>query len=283
MKIYYTFFILLFYGIVSAHEDRIIKQTYANVVLTTTASDDVEEMNKTLIIGQYAAILLQKYSYTEKIYLYFMETQLEAPSVKVWHPEITDNSENTDGINIMFRMFQYNIEGCLKVIEQAIISKINLVDHPQEIYNSMAPSDMVKAVLQVKINRPNDIKALEKNYGFSYYVHNNTYHFIQINDSGFVALGTFENILDFHILQHDLVIVFTARDEFSVIRLASPMVTLQIDMVPKFYRPYKVRLLGDNKIVITFSSFSELKNRVMLYFLDKNVFIQDLDQVLFLD
>jgi hypothetical protein len=182
----------------------------------------------------------------------------------------------------MFKMDQYNIEGCLKVIENAILNKMRLkrlVDKQQEIYDSM-PSVIVKEVLQVKIDRPSVIKELEKAKEFSYYVQNNTYHFINTIDITSNELGTFDNILDYQVLQKGIVVIFTKKDEFKIIRSKSSIVGKQINNIPKFYWPYKVRLLGENKISIEFSWFSESKNRVMLYLLDKDIFIQDLDKML---
>ena len=155
MKLYFTFLTLLLFHMLHAHKDKLIQKTYGNIQLSTYASDYVEEMNKTLIIGEYAEMLAKKNSYSNKIYLYFSEEQIDAPLIKAWLPNINDNSENFDGISVIFKMEIYSIEGCLKVIENAILNKNKLksfANKQQAVYISKS-SVINAAILNMRINR----------------------------------------------------------------------------------------------------------------------------------
>jgi hypothetical protein len=280
MKTINLFFFFFFYSLIYGHEDVIIKQTYSNVIITTTAQDYVEEINKTFIIGQYVEKLLKSYSYNDKIYLYFIENQLEKPNIKVWLPNLSDNSSNLDGINIMFIMHQYNIEGCLKVIENAIINKKNLSQFAKKnmsIYQAI-PSNAVNEVLKIKIYRPNVIKELEKSNEISYYVQDNKYYIFK-NNLNSSNIAVFDNILDYKYLKNGIIVVFTNIYEFNVVYKDFPIIRKKIENLPSFYRPYNVTLIGD-KILIGFSAYSELKNRVLVYFFDKDILIQDFDSLI---
>lgn len=263
-----------------AHKDKTIQKNYGNVSMTTFTSDYVEEMNKTLIIAQYAEILARELNYTGKIYLLFSEEQLKPSSITCW----MDKEEGTQAniINAMFRFKSFSISGCLNVIENALINAKKIEkfkDKNFEIYKDRS-SDKVLKVLKTKIYRPNEIKELEKPYIFSYYIENGKYHLIRNEEDKEEELSILDNILDYQILSRNIVIVFTNFDEYKIFQSKVPVRTERINDISTFYWPYNVHLSGDNKIIFEFYWRSESKNRVMLYFLDKNIFIQDLDKAL---
>lgn len=281
MKLNIAVFTLLLFQISFAHKDKSIQKTYGNVQLLTYASDYVEEMNKTLIIGQYAEMLAKKYSFSNKIYLYFLEEQHGATSIKAWLPDASENSDNLDGINVSFRMKEYNIEGCLKVIENAILNRNKLKSFAakQEAIYHGHPSAKIAEILKMRIDRPNEIKELGKPL-YSYFFQNNKYHLVLKEDDKEVEISTVNNVLDYQVLSRDMVIVFTSFDELKIFQAKVSARTEHIDSIPNFYWPYNAHLSGNNKILIEFFPRSEQKNRVMIYYLDKNIFIQDLDKEL---
>lgn len=274
--------LLLFsYCFAFANKDKSIKKTYGNITVITSSYDYVEEMNKTLIISQYAEMLSKKHSYSDKIYIYFLEEQFESPSIKAWLPKESDNSENLDGVNVMFRMKEYNVVGCLNIIENVILNKKKLkkyANKQQSIYEN-SPSNIVSSVLKNKIYRPNEIKELEKSKFFDYYFFDDKFHFVDISTGVEKEFLELDKVVDFTVLRNDLIVVFTNIDEFKVIRPNVEVTTLKIVDVDSFFKPYKVALLADNKISIQFPNLSKFKNRVMLYSIDKRVLIQNVDEL----
>lgn len=263
-----------------AHKDKMIQKNYGNVNMTTFASDYVEEMNKTLIIAQYAEFLAKELNYTGKIYLLFSEEQLKPSSVTCWMDK--EESSQADVINAMFRFKSFSISGCLNVIENALINAKKIEkfkDKNFEIYNGRSSAKVIK-VLESRLYRPNEVKELEKPSLYSYFIESGKYHLIRKEQDKEEELSTLDNILDYQILSRDIVVAFTSFEEFKIFQTKIPIKTEHIDDIPNFYWPYNVHLLGDNKIFMEFFPRSEQKNRVMIYYLDKNVFIQDLDKEL---
>ncbi|MBF4515632.1 hypothetical protein IRZ71_04725 [Flavobacterium sp. ANB] len=283
IKLYITFFLFSTFQILYAHKDKIVQKSYGNIHVVITASDYVEEMNKSLIISKYAELLAKKILYSDKVYLYFLEEQSENFTIKTWMPNLSDNSDNVDGINIMFNMRNYNISGCLQVIENALLNKNilpNFADKQFEIYKR-EPSKSVLKILQQRINRPNEIIELPKSEVFSYYTQNNQYHFFTIKDATSKdVLVLFNNILDYKVLSSEISIVFTKEDEFNIVKNNSVMKTQHIDNTLNLYWSYKVRLSGENKIFIEFYDPSQQKDRMMIYYLKDETFIQDVDKSL---
>lgn len=272
--------LLLVSNFAFAHKDKMIQKNYGNVSLTTFMSDYVEEMNKTLIIAQYVELLAKELNYTGKIYLLFSEEQLRPSSIRCW----MDNEESSqvDVINIMFRFKSFSISGCLNVIENALINvkkTETFKDKNFDIYSRKNSAKVIK-VLEARIYRPNEIKELEKPSLYGYYIESGKYHVIRKEGDKEDELFILDNILDYQVLSRDTIVVFTSFDEFKIFQTKLPIKIEHIDSIPNFYWPYNVHLSGDNKIMIEFSPRSEQKNRVMLYYLDKNLFIQDLDMEL---
>lgn len=56
MKVFFMFITTVVCNITYGHKNPVVKQAYSNVIITTSASDYVEEMNKTLIIGKNGQI-----------------------------------------------------------------------------------------------------------------------------------------------------------------------------------------------------------------------------------
>src|SRR5690606_20752667 len=141
------------------------------------------------------------------------------------------------------------------------------------------PSAKLMEILQTRLERPNEIKELEKPL-YSYFVQNNKFHIVLKEDSNESKISIVDNLLDYQVLSRDIVIVFTDFDDFKISQTGNSERTVHIDTIPNFYWPYNARLSGNNKILIEFFPRSKQKNRLMIYYLDKNVFIQDLDKEL---
>lgn len=279
----YSFIIvlILFCTLSYPHEDKFVEKYYGNVKVETFTDNYVEEMNKTLVIAQYAEILAKKYSYSNMIFLYFSEDQLNKASINAWLPREGDNSDNIDGINIMFKMSEFDIKGCLNIIEASLRNKNKLekLKNKFSIVYLKTPSEIVENVLKTKIYRPNVVKELERPEPFSYYYQNNYCYIIEKKGEVEKELLIIDRIVDFCVLKNDLAIIFTKTDEIKVIDSKSEIKTIKIEEVDKFYRPYKVNMLGNNKISFEFSNRSGKGNRVMMYFIDKGIFIQDIDKL----
>jgi hypothetical protein len=281
MKNLLFFIYLLTFSFSFANENVTIKKIYGNVNSITSTYNYVEKINETLIIGQYVEILSKKLSYTDKIYLYFFEEQFEKPFIKAWIPSKNDNSDNLDGINIMFKMKEFDVKGCLNVIENVLLQKGNLgkLDDSLEQVYIRSLSGGLNSILETKIYRPKEVNELKRLGCFNYYYQNGFYHFINTNEKYEKEIIIVDKIVDFQTLVKNILIVFINKDEFKIVKSKSEIKTLNIKNPDDFYIPHKISLIGNNKILIEFSFYSKMKNRVMVYFIDKDKLIQDIDEI----
>jgi gliding motility-associated-like protein len=139
---------------------------------------------------------------------------------------------------------------------------------------------MVIKVLETRLYRPNEINELEKPSLYSYYVEGGKAHLIRKERDKEEELSVLDNILDYQIISKDIVIVFTTFDELQIIQTKKPIIIEKITEVPNFYWPYNAHLIGDNKILFEFYWRSEQKNRMMIYYIEENLFVQSLDKVI---
>ncbi|MBC8883732.1 hypothetical protein H9X57_11285 [Flavobacterium piscinae] len=273
---------LTMFSNVYSHREKVVRKVYNNIDVTTYNSFHTEEMNKTLMIAQYAEMLSKKLSYNDKIYLNFSETKLEQPTINVWLPKKDDNTDNIDGINITFRIDDFDVVGCLNIIESAILNKNELKklsERSWKVYKNL-PSVEVSNILKAKIYRPNEIKELEKPPFFNYYFQDGKFHFVWINSENEKELNEFEKIKDFYVLTNYLLVVVSDNEEIKLIKPNQEIQTLKVDDVENFYRPYEIKLIGNNKISIGFNQLSRNKNRLLLYFMEKNILIQNVDELI---
>lgn len=279
MKKYFLLFTMIFLHKSFANKDILTKKVYDNIAISILTSEYTEEINKALIVAQYAEILSKEYFYFDKIYITFI--QKEDNYMRYWFSDGKDSVDNLIGLNVMFKIEEFNIEKSLKVIEYAIINykKEKLFSKNLEsVYNGNT-SLKIKEVLNNRIDRPNIVRELSKPDFLNYYFKNNKYHFIYKRVKIEEEILVSENLFDYKILDVDLFIVFTSYNEFKIIKEGVVIKTLNIENTDSIFRLFKVFLVGENKLIIEYSKISKYHKNVMLYFIDKDKFIQNIDSL----
>ncbi len=145
-------------------------------------------------------------------------------------------------------------------------------------------SNQLKIALTLKIEKPEkDFK-----YGLSYFFKDNKYSIFsrQFNKSDTILL-TLNNIYDFKRIGHSSIIIFDTDSTFYYVREYQNKVSERhiIDSKYDYYRPYKVENIDDDKISINFSYYSkeegrQPKNRTLIYLIERDELIQDLDKLI---
>lgn len=279
MKKYFLLFTMIFLHKSFANKDILTKKVYDNIAISILTSEYTEDINKALIVAQYAEILSKEYFYFDKIYITFI--QKEDNYMRYWFSDGKDSVDNLIGLNVMFKIEEFNIEKSLKVIEYAIINykKEKLFSKNLEsVYNGNT-SLKIKEVLNNRIDRPNIVRELSKPDFLNYYFKNNKYHFIYKRVKIEEEILVSENLFDYKILDVDLFIVFTSYNEFKIIKEGVVIKTLNIENTDSIFRLFKVFLVGENKLLIEYSKISKYHKNVMLYFIDKDKFIQNIDSL----
>lgn len=282
---------LLFSVSLYAHKNKIVKHEYGNITLISSTGFYTEAINKNLIITQYAEMLSEKLNFKENILVYLSESSYNlGNSISVTYYNNSEKlKENEDyNLNILIHKTEKNIGKCLNIIEFAILNYKTINKFKKVKFNEIYDNDfstLIKEIIQNKIYRPSVVEELNRGFIYNYFVQNGKFHFFRNNNE----LKIFDEITDFFVKSNDIVIVFVTPIEIEIIqsRLAYNLEkkdhdllinyhTIKIDDIDNYYSPYKTNLLGNN--IITFESM--LGERVLLYSLEKKIFIQDLDEFL---
>ncbi len=258
--------LILFYGNSYSHEKKIVEKKYKNVEVIIYSEDFTEIINSALIIAKNTATLSSELNCKKKIKLYFSEEHYKDDLVFSYSEK-----------NILFFKFElgsFNISKCLDVINYSIKNEKNLSNDKNFFLNFYKSSN---TTYYKKNYRPDEVQEMHKSSFFNYYYQNGKYHFYKLIDNQEIILASVDNIEDFFPLNANLVFIFTSKDSFIVIN-GTKNETIKIEgNESRFYSPFNIKLMNSNKVFIAFSPYSRNSNRVMVYLLDKNKLIQDIE------
>lgn len=266
-----TILLFLFFGSSYAHEQKIVQKKHKNVEVVIYTEDYTEVINSALMVAKSTSNLLKNLKYKGKIKLFFIEEHYKEGLVFSY----TDKKE----LNIRFMLTSFNISKCLNVINYSIKNKGNLSPDKSffiGLYNS-DPNSSSNSFFDRKIYRPDEIKELNKSAYFNYYYQSNKFHFYKLVDNKEVVIADVEALEDFFPVSSDLLFIFTSKDNFSVVNKIDIEKFNIVNNNSRFYTPFTIKPLNNNKLAIVFSPISINRDRVMVYLLDKNILIQDID------
>ncbi|WP_396143128.1 hypothetical protein [Flavobacterium sp.] len=284
------FLLLIISNVAFGHKNTYFKKKYGNIELVSSTYYYTEDINKNLIIGQYAEKLSELLKYNESIQIYL--NQDSTIKIYTWQKDINQKDESAS-LNIMINSPEKDVTKCLNFIEKSILNrdkiqleKINF----QNWYESNDLSINVQEVLKIKIYRPNDIEQLPKTKFFDYYFQNNNFHVISTVSCAIRELDTFTEILQFVEPKYYVLCVFTKMNALQIFEasckynfeeknyyLESHKTELKIEKRADYFtsfRPYKISSLGKSNITLE-SMWGE---DLYLYSLSKKIFINDLEK-----
>ncbi|WP_131450753.1 hypothetical protein [Flavobacterium subsaxonicum] len=273
-----------------AHQKVVFEKKYGNVKLTTMLGDYGEKMNKTIIIAKYAALLSERYKYSDDINLIFVEDYNKNDSLSgSYHKASLKDSVYANAIYLYYHEFKFDIIGCLNTIEYCITlnyrqkHKIYPPKKLSQIYNS-TPSKIVLEIVGNKMYRPNDVKALDKDAAYNYYYQNNTFTFFTLDENGNEnkVLDLDYDMLSYEILNSKILVIMLRPDALLILNSQKDKSfrVFKIENADEYYVPLKLTLTTPDAISFRFNHFlSKNKERSMLYLIDEKIFIQDADKV----
>lgn len=272
-----------------SHKNTFFKKKFGNIELVCSTYYYTEDMNKNLIIGEYAQKLSELLNHSEPIRITL--NQDETIKFYAWRKDKNQKDESFD-INIIINSPEKDVSKCLNFIEKVILNHEKLDQKKNNLsdWYSSDSSSNVNEVLSIKIHRPNDIEQLHKTRFFDYYFQNNAFHVISINNCDVNELGSYSDIIQFVEPKYYTLCMFTAKNILKIFETScdynfvdkkyyfnSKYTELKIEKRKDFltsFRPYKISSLGKTNIVIE-SMWSE---DVYLYCLSRKIFIEDLEK-----
>ena len=280
-------FIIIGFSNIYAHKNVTISQSFGNVRVIFTTGYYYEEINKALIIGQYAENLSKKMNFNNQITLFFKHNISHHREVYYKLRNNVEEEDNTDEIFLDMKDNEFSIFQILKLIEYAIIN-IDKLDNLDGITllkkDENKYSKILKDVLEKKIYRPIIVKELNiPNNGISYFYKEDRFHVFRIENKSEKILLNLKNIHQIAEVDEYSFLIFNSKKSFYYItsnRLKKPSQRIYIDNVYKQIIPYKVYKLSNYIISITFPEFRSTKSeRIMLFDHNKKLLIQDISEL----
>lgn len=288
---YLAFLVLFLLGqnISYAHKNQTVTQDFGNIKVIYTSGFLYEELNKTLIIGQYAEDLSKKMDFSHQITLLFQH-QPNLREDEIYYSFKNNGLKNKIPEEIFLEMkdSQFAIPEVLKLIEYSIVHQKNLSigsvnKEPEKTRESR--SETLKNVLANKVYRPAIVGQLDTGIkAISYFYQKDGFHVFRIENGVEKILFKYKNIYQIAALDENSLLLFDTKKSFHYIssnRLEKASKKIKINRTKEQILPYKVHLLSNHLLSIT---FSELRNnkpeRVMLYDYKKEKTLQNLYEYL---
>jgi len=269
-----------------AHKNVNVTKTFGNVNIIFSTGYYYEEINKALIIGEYAKNISTELNFNNKITIWFRHiyTKHQSNSYIIRHD--LENNKKSNEIFLELYDTEYNIQKILKLVEYSIVN-INNFDRIDglEVLKKYKKSKIVKTILKQKIYRPSYVKELlSKNNGVSYYYQENKYHIYIKTQTSEKEIISLNNIYQFDKIDEYSNIVFETNKVFYIFQntnLNNPTDKCQIKNIEAFETPYKIRLLTPNVLsMVLFSKSKTRKDRIILLLIKEKKIIQNLELIL---
>lgn len=310
--------LFLYFGNVFAHQDFWMTKDFGNVKVRIKTGFEYEEISKVLIIGQLAEQFSKQLHYTDKIFLdfshhytgncepdYFISFD-KGKNENSWSYADKENDflkEKSIVVRQVSRQFE--AETSLKLLEYAIQNVGQIKSSQKEInYNKnycqwtinsidstkiktilLEPqSNQLKTALTLKIEKPEK----EFKYGLSYFFKDNNYSiFSREYGKDDKTLLELDNVYDIKKIGSSTMIVFDTDSTFYYVNQYQNKVSKRhpINDNYGYYQPFNLAYIGEDKISINFSYYTkeegrQPKNRTLIYLIEEDELIQDLDKLI---
>lgn len=265
--------------ILFAKKDKTYSGKFGNVSIYVSTIVSAEKMNKAIVVAKYTEILCTKLGYNETVDLHFYETYLEPEKIISYYEDFNSDVIEAPYLHFRFQLNNFDIQSCLNVILFGLNNPKRIEKEKnrlQSIYMSET-SKIVSQLLSNKVYRPNCIDFLKEFDNYTYYYKNNKIHLIKKQGDIEEEICVFNDLLDFYVLKENIVVVIEQTNRFSLF-IHDKKKVVEINKPEKIYKPLIINMLASNKILFQFNKFSYgNQNRVMIYFIDKELFVEDID------
>ncbi|MBO9693374.1 hypothetical protein [Chryseobacterium sp.] len=181
-----------------------VHHTSGNVIVHISCFSYREEINKGIIIGQYAQELSKKYNYNDSIEIFLEMVPNQQPEYFF---------RNKKNIFLHVNAYNFNLLDNLKLIEFAILKK-GKIPHKVDIGGILqgSNSEQIEQVLLLPVERPNIIKELSNDTDYSYRYQYDKYYIYNIKTKE--SLISVNSIYLFSTIAYSRPIIFINNHQF---------------------------------------------------------------------
>lgn len=266
--------IILFLMLVKAictysHEDVVVKKNIGKVQLYSSISDYTEVINQTIIIAEYANIIIDDLHFKDSIQLIIVQG-----SEKILN--VGRDQKNPNKIQFLYSDGDeryFDTKKILNFIYQ-ICKNPKILKKDRGIKEEEVSKDYnyVDKILQTRIDRPNFVEELETMVEYSYYFQNETYYFYKLKNPQKIVYQTKE-VYQIQSISSNELLIFPNDKEFVFIKEEEIFKHFHKISINYKLLKYKISRPSHNIIIIGYPN----REKVSAYVIDKNLFIEDIN------
>lgn len=211
MKYIHIIISILVFNVNYAHKNVQLEFKKGKITLITSTSTYNEEINKSLILAEYADILLDSLGYKKDMKILNFQS-----NKKFLKSKYDDN----DGQLTFFRvnLELLDIKKFLNFIHYIIVNeKIINLRQPVDSKNLKESYELVDRIISIKMKRPNEVKELDCFTNYSYYFKDNNYYFHKLNTEKEVDIYNINNFKQIHSVTSSKFLVFLNDHKFDLV------------------------------------------------------------------
>lgn len=275
---------LIIFGNVYAHKNIIITQSYGNVEVIFSTGYYYEEINKALIIGQYAEELSKSLNFNNQITLFFKHNIGNYKEKYYQLNNSLNKNINPGEVFLDMKDEEFDVLDILKLVEYSIANINNLKDLDGLVIieqNKNKKSKRIQKVVENKIYRPTIVNELKTpDNGISYFYKDDKFHVYHKENEVEKILFDFLNVYQISKIDDYSLLIFDTKESFYHLtnnRFREPSSKFEIKKSQQQILPYSVCKISNKLVSITFPEFTNKKDeRVMLLDIKAKKLIQDI-------
>ncbi len=302
----------------SAHQDFWVMGQSGNIYVRVTTGYQYEMIKKAFIIGTLAEKLALSLNYTKPIFLdfnhYYVDDCEPDYFISFDKGEIGEPWEGgkkgdpylpSKALVIRQVATIFNIEATLKLVEYAIANQTEITRKQKEIiytkyYCRWGISSIDTSLIKAQLTKPNSKlvdsilllrvdRPVEKFVrGVSYYWQNNQCHiFVRDQDKADSVLAVIDEVYYINPIGSSSALVFDTDSSFYYANQYRSTISKRqvIKDISGNFDPFDIQEIGGDKLAIYFSYYAKdamygMEERTLIYLMDQDVLIQDLDELI---
>lgn len=255
-----------------AHKDLLVTKTIGNIKINISTGFHYEEINKTLIIGEYARLLSEKMNFKDTITIFFRHIYIGDSDSKC-EVKRTDKVGRSSYF-ITYQKNDFDFTEALNIIDYIIKNKANSFECDVKKIENKKPSRLVKNILDNRVNRPSVVPELKIGNDISYYVKKGKYYIYDFSNGKEIVRLTTDHLFQISYVIDAFTIIFDSKNSFYFLKKNDDEKSKNISFnCEDYYMPYTVKSSSSNSFTIELSKLQGEK-KILQYKFDGNIIEQ---------
>lgn len=266
MKKIIILFLLTKVIFVYSHKNVVVEKNIGRVHLYSSLSDYTEIINQTIIIAEYANIIINDLQLKDSISLVISQDYNKIFSA-------SRDEENPNKIQFIYSDREFDTKKFLNLIYQ-VCKNSKILKEGRGIKGEEVTEDYdyIDRILQTRIDRPNIIEELDTIVEYNYYFQNEVYYFYKLKNPDKIIYKTNEVYQVQSITSNEL-LVFSNDKGFIFLKEEEVFKHTYENPINYKLLKYKISRPSRNIIIISYHR----QDKVSAYVIDKNLFVEDIN------